>query len=404
MTTLADKRIILGVGGGIAAYKAPMIVRALTQAGAQVRVVLTESATQFVAPLALQAVSGNPVGTSLFDPGYEHQIGHIELARWADAVIVAPATANLLARMAHGMADDLLTTVLLATTAPVLVCPAMNTQMLGNAAVQANLQTVASHPRTTILDPDEGLLACGEVGSGRLPDADVILEVTGRMLGSGLLRDRRVVVTAGPTREAFDAVRFLSNRSSGKMGYALAAAAWRAGASVVLISGPVTLTPPHGVQVVSVTTAAEMRAAVLGQSADILIMAAAVADYRPASPLAHKRKKSDAPWTPEFERTRDILADVATAPNRPALVVGFAAETEDVAEYASDKMARKRLDGIVGNNVSGPGGAFESDSNTVIMLSPASEPIHAGPASKQLIARTIVEWIATLRPHGATHE
>ena len=206
MTTLADQRIILGVGGGIAAYKAPMIVRALTQAGAQVRVVLTESATQFVAPLALQAVSGNPVGTSLFDPGYEHQIGHIELARWADAVIVAPATANLLARMAHGMADDLLTTVLLATTAPVLVCPAMNTQMLGNAAVQANLQTVASHPRTTILDPEDGLLACGEVGSGRLPDADVILEVTGRMLGSGLLRDRRVVVTAGPTREAFDAV------------------------------------------------------------------------------------------------------------------------------------------------------------------------------------------------------
>lgn len=396
MSSLQDKKIVVGVGGGIAAYKAPLLVRALTAAGAQVRVVLTASAEQFVSPLALQTLSGAPVGRSLFDPGYEHQIGHIELARWADAIVVAPATANIISRMAHAMADDLLTTIILATTAPVVVCPSMNTQMLLHPGVQENLERLRQRPRTRILDPDAGDLACGETGAGRLPDADIITQFMGRVLGPGLFAGRRVAVTAGPTREAFDAVRFLSNRSSGKMGYALAAEAWRAGGDVTLISGPVTLAPPVGVAVQSVTTAAEMREAVLAAQVDILIMAAAVADYRPSEELSYKRKKSDTPWTPTFERTRDILRDVTSSANRPATVIGFAAETSDVEEYAADKLASKELDGIVGNNVSGPGGAFDNDSNTVLLLSPGMESIHAGPASKLLIARTIIEWIALL--------
>lgn len=402
MSYLSGRRIVVGVGGGIAAYKAAELVRALRKLDAEVRVILTESAEQFVSPLTLQALSQQPVGRSLFDPGYEHQIGHIELARWADAIVVAPATANLVARMAAGMADDLLTTVVLATTAPVIVCPSMNTQMFLHPATQQNLQTLNQRARTSVMPPDSGDLACGETGAGRLPDADWIVQYLGRVLGSGLLNGRRVVVTAGPTREAFDPVRFLSNRSSGKMGYALASEAWRAGADVLLISGPVTLTPPYGVRVRQVTTAEQMKKAVFESIDDILIMAAAVADYTPREALDHKRKKTDGDWNPVLGRTSDILGDLARHSVRPRLTIGFAAETDAVEEYAADKLRRKSLDGIVGNNVAGPGGAFENDHNTVVMLTHGRDPHHAGPATKREIAESIVQWIATLST-GATH-
>jgi phosphopantothenoylcysteine decarboxylase/phosphopantothenate--cysteine ligase len=397
--TWSGRRVLLGAGGGIAAYKAPELVRALTREGAQVRVVLTESAEQFVSPLALQALSQQPVGRSLFDPGWEHQIGHIELARWADAIIVAPATANLVARLAHGMADDLLTTVILASRAPVLVCPSMNTQMLAHAATQANLEILRQRAGCVVVAPDAGDLACGETGAGRLPDPDVILQHLGRTLAPQRLAGQHVVVTAGPTREAFDAVRFLSNRSSGKMGYALALEAWRAGARVTLISGPVTLPPPAEVHLVRVTSAAQMHQAVLDARAEVLIMAAAVADYTPAELVTHKRKKSAGDWTPTLVRTRDILSDLAEHPQRPPVVVGFAAETEEVEAYAQGKLDRKRLDGIVGNSVAGPDGAFENDHNTVVLLAPQRPAVHLGPAPKRAVARGIIDWIASLPAH-----
>ncbi len=393
---LHGRHVVVGVGGGIAAYKAAELVRALTKAGAEVRVVMTESATRFVTPLTFQALSGHPVGTSLFDPGYEHEIGHIELARWADAIIVAPATANLIARMAHGMADDLLTTLLLATRARVLVCPAMNTQMLEHPATVANLDTLASRDGVTVVPSDHGELACHEVGAGRLPDAPVLVDWCARALAAGTLRGRRVVVSAGPTREHFDPARFLSNPSSGAMGFAVAAAAWEEGADVTLVAGPVALATPTGVTRIDVRSAAQMADAVARLDADVLVMAAAVADWTPSEQAAHKLKKSEGPWTPTLERTSDILASVAASPSRPRLVIGFAAETRDVETYAQQKLEQKGLDGIVANNVGGADGAFGNSENTVALLSTRLETRRVGPLPKREIATCIVRWLVDI--------
>lgn len=398
---LNARRVVVGVGGGIAAYKAAELVRALTKAGAEVRVVMTESATRFVTPLTFQALSGHPVGTSLFDPGYEHEIGHIELARWADAIIVAPATANLIARMAHGMADDLLTTVLLATRARVLVCPAMNTQMLKHPATVANLETLAARDGVVVVPSDHGELACHEVGAGRLPDAPVIVDWCARALATGALRGRRVVVSAGPTREHFDPARFLSNPSSGAMGFALAAAAWEEGADVTLVAGPVSLATPTGVTRIDVRSAADMADAVGRPEADVLVMAAAVADWAPSEQAEHKRKKGEGPWSPTLERTPDILAAIGSSSSRPRLLIGFAAETRDIETYAQQKLEAKRLDGIVANDVGGDTGAFGNPDNTVSLLSNRLETRRVGPLPKRDVAAYIVRWLVDLE---ATHE
>lgn len=401
MGRLNETRVLLGVSGGIAAYKAPALVRALQAEGAKVRVVLTKSAEEFVSPLVLQTLTASPVGRSLFDPGWELQIGHIELARWADVVLVAPATANVIGKLANGIADDLLTTVLLATTAPVLIGPAMNTQMLSHAAVRQNLARLRARAGHTIVEPDEGSLACGEVGPGRLPDPDAWIAEIERVRGGGLLAGRRVCVTAGPTREHFDPVRFNSNPSSGKMGYAIARAAWAAGADVSLISGPVALAAPYGVPVQRVETAEDMYHAVMRTPSDLLIMAAAVADYRPDETLSEKKKKEEGDWVPRLVRTRDILAELNASPQRPPVVVGFAAETEDIEGNALGKLERKGLDGIIANSVKGPSGAFGNDENHVVLLTRAGARAEEGPAPKWSIARSIVAWAATLPPRNA---
>lgn len=395
MSGLEGRRIVLGVGGGIAAYKAAELVRVLRREGAEVRVVMTASAEEFITPLTLQALSGHRVGRSIFDASFEEEIGHIELARWAELLIVAPATANLVARLRAGMADDLLTTIALATTAPVLVCPAMNTQMWGHPAVQENVAVLSARRRTSVLMPDEGVLACREVGPGRLPDPPVLVAHADRLLHGRLLSGKRVVVTAGPTREFFDPVRFLSNPSSGKMGYSLAAAAWAEGAEVRLITGPVSLTPPVGCEVVPVVAADEMRDAVLASAADILIMAAAVADYTPSERLPQKRKKMAGPWDPKLRRTPDILTDLGGHRDRMPVVIGFAAETDDIIPNAIRKLETKGLDGIVANSVYGPTGAFGNDASTVTLIRRGGHRHEFGPSPKREVARHIVEWIAS---------
>jgi len=400
MSRLAGKRVLLGVGGGIAAYKTPDLVRALRKVGAEVRVVVTPAACEFVSANVLEVLSENRVGRALFDPAFEHEIGHIALARWPDVVLIAPATANLIARARAGMADDLLTTLLLATTAPVVWCPAMNTQMLAHPATQENMATIAARARQHVVRPDDGDLACGEVGAGRLPDPPVLLAAAERALPGGTLAGRRVVVTAGPTREWFDPVRFLSNPSTGKMGFALAAACHAQGADVRLIAGPTALATPPGVARVDVASAAEMLAAVRATAADVLIKTAAVADWTPVEVATQKRKKGDGAWSPALTRTVDILSSVTSSEDRPAIVVGFAAETERVVEYATDKLHRKGLDAIVANDV-GPGGAFGSDHNQVTVLTHDGRAIALGPADKRSIADGIVQAIAELTPRAA---
>jgi phosphopantothenoylcysteine decarboxylase/phosphopantothenate--cysteine ligase len=314
--------VLLAVGGGIAAYKAPELVRALRKVGAEVRVVVTAHAREFVSTLSLQAVSGNAVGTSLFDPAYEKEIGHIELARWAEVVVVAPATANLLARIRMGLADDLVTTVLLATRAPLVLCPAMNTAMLESEAVRDHLAALSGRAGVTVIAPDQGELACGEVGAGRQPDPPVILAHAERAVSANEWRGRRVLVTAGPTREHFDPVRFLSNPSTGRMGYAVAEALFAAGADVTLVAGPTELPPPVGVVVERVRSARELLEAVMARQVDAVFMAAAVSDYRPTASVEHKVKKAAGGWTLEMERTEDVISTLSAAPIRPACLVG----------------------------------------------------------------------------------
>nr|WP_017112243.1 bifunctional phosphopantothenoylcysteine decarboxylase/phosphopantothenate--cysteine ligase CoaBC [Xanthomonas vasicola] len=374
--------MLLCVGGGIAAYKSLELVRRLRDAGAQVQVAMTSGAQQFVTPLSFQALSGQPTRTTLWDSAAEQAMGHIELARWADRVIVAPATADLLARLAHGLADDLVTTLCLATTAPLTVAPAMNHRMWLHPATQANIATLRTRG-VAVVGPDDGPLAEGESGPGRLaePAAIIAALVCGAVANaapaggkstaapvfvpsSAQLVGLRIVISAGPTFEDLDPVRYVGNRSSGKMGYALAAAAAKQGADVVLISGPVHQTTPPGVQRIDVRSAAQMRDAVLGAfPADIYIGAAAVADYTPKRVVSQKIKKTGQTLTLELVRTPDILSEVAAQTGALKLVVGFAAETHDVEHYARGKLAAKRLDLIIANQVGIEGGGFESDNN-----------------------------------------
>jgi len=389
------KRIVLGVTGGIAAYKAADLVRRLRERGAEVQCVLTDAACEFVTPMTFQALSGRVPRTGLWDPNAENAMGHIELARWAQLVLVAPATADFLARLANGQANDLLSTVCLATEAPIAVAPAMNRVMWANAATQANVETLRRRG-VRVLGPGEGDQACGETGAGRMLEPAEIAEVAlSSWRSDGPLQGRRVLITAGPTRERIDPVRFVTNRSSGKMGFAVAQAARDAGAEVVLVSGPVSLATPPGVRRIDVETAAEMFDAVnrevAGAGCDIFISTAAVADYRPASAACQKIKKTADQLQLALERTTDILGTISTGPQRPAFVVGFAAETEKVEEHARGKLQRKNLDLIAANEV-GDDKVFEKEDNALVVLW-ADGRRDLGAGSKLSLARALVDLI-----------
>lgn len=363
------RRILLGVTGGIAAYKSAWIARLLTQAGAAVDVVLTRSASEFIGPITFEALTGRAVYSALIAEG--HALDHIKLARAADAVVVAPATADFIARAAGGQADELLTACLLAATAPVLIVPAMNDRMWAHRQTRANV----AHLREigyTVLEPDEGPLAVGEgAGPGRLPEPEAIVAHVARLIEPpNGLRGKCVVVTAGPTREPVDPVRFISNRSSGKMGVAIAAAAWRRGADVTLVAGPLSVAPPTGPAIVAVETTEEMRVAVEGaiRNADALIMAAAPADFRPAAPAGQKIKKSSAPAAIELAPTADILATTIAARPERLVTVGFALETNSALEHGRAKLTAKQLDLIVVNDATEAGAGFGTDTNRVTFV------------------------------------
>jgi phosphopantothenoylcysteine decarboxylase/phosphopantothenate--cysteine ligase len=387
--------IVLGITGGIAAYKAPDLVRRLRERGGDVQIVMTASAEEFVTSTALQAVSGRPIRSNLWDKEAEAAMSHIELARWADIVLIAPATAEIMARIVSGGAPDLLTTICLATEAPIALAPAMNRVMWSNPATQANRRVLESRG-THILGPAVGSQACGETGAGRMLDPDTIAAAVfdiGTIQGEGLLDNRKVVITAGPTREAIDPVRYITNRSSGKMGYAIARAAAAQGADVVLISGPVDLPDPPGVEVRNVTTAQEMHDATHDcvKEADIFVAAAAVADYRPKDLKEQKIKKNDESMTLDLVRCPDILASVAALDAGP-FTVGFAAETEKVDEYARSKLENKALDMIIANRVGNDCG-FDRDDNAVNVLWSEGEKRYPQ-AQKSKLARDLVELIA----------
>jgi len=387
------KRILLGVTGGIAAYKSPDLVRRLRERGAEVQVVMTAAAREFVTAATFQAVSGRTVRSELWDAAAEAAMGHIELARWADAVLIAPASADFLARLATGQADDLLATLCLATAAPLAVAPAMNHLMWANAATRANVALLAARG-IGIFGPGEGDQACGESGPGRmLEPLELAVRIEALLPGGGALEGKRVLITAGPTRERIDPVRFISNRSSGKMGFAVAQAAREAGATVVLVSGPVALASPAGVTRVDVESAADMLAAVLRElpGTDVFISTAAVADYRPARAAEQKIKKSSETLELAMQRTTDVLATVAAHAERP-YVVGFAAETEAVEQNARTKLMKKNLDMIAANEV-GHDKAFDCEDNQLIVLGRNAR--HELPrASKLTLARGLVALIA----------
>jgi phosphopantothenoylcysteine decarboxylase/phosphopantothenate--cysteine ligase len=360
-----NKHILLAVSGGIAAYKSAELVRLLRKQGAAVRVVMTRSAMQFVSPLTFQALSGNPVHSELLDADEEHAMGHISLARWADALIIAPATANTLAKCSHGLADDLLSTLYLAASCPVYVAPAMNQAMWSKAVTQENIQKLISHG-VTVIGPEQGDQACGETGLGRMSEPWDICRRLMAEPAPQCLAGLKVLISAGPTREPLDPVRYITNRSSGKMGYALAAAALKAGAKVTLVSGPVMFPAPANAELISVETAAQMYEAVISKAAahDIYIGAAAVADYSPVLMENEKIKKQAEQTTLTLQKTRDILAEVAQLTHRP-FTVGFAAETHALEQYALDKLARKNLDMIAANWVGRDLGGFDSEQNAL---------------------------------------
>lgn len=393
MAHLFNRNVLLGVSGGIAAYKSAELVRQLQERGATVRVIMTHGAREFITPLTLQALSGLPVHTELLDTEAEMGMGHIELARWADLMVIAPATADVIARLVAGRADDLLTTACLATPAPVMIAPAMNQQMWADPATQANVQTLIDRGYS-LVGPAAGEQACGDVGPGRMEEPAAIADAACRFFARELLAGKRVVITAGPTREPLDPVRFLSNHSSGKMGYALAAAAVDAGAQTVLVSGPVQLSAPEHVDIVHVQSAQEMydQATALAADCDIFIACAAVADYRPVEAKTQKIKKDAETLQLTLERNPDIVAAVAALPERP-FTVGFAAETNDVETYARGKLERKGLDMVVANDVSDATIGFNSDQNAVTIVLPKS--VHPLPqASKGTIARELISVIA----------
>ena len=394
---LTGQRVLLCVGGGIAAYKALELVRRLREAGAQVQVAMTAGAQHFVTPLSFQALSGSPTRTTLWDSAAEASMGHIELARWADRILIAPATADLLAKLAHGFADDLVTTLCLATTAPITVAPAMNHRMWEHPATQANIATLRARG-VQVIGPEDGPLAEGESGPGRLSEPEAIVAALSLAAASPTIVDQvlkglKVVVSAGPTYEDLDPVRYLGNRSSGKMGFAVADSARKRGAEVVLIAGPVHLATPAGVKRVDVRSAAQMREAVFAAfPADIYIGAAAVADYTPRAPAANKIKKSNESLALDLVRTPDILSEVAAQTQGLKLVVGFAAETENVAGYARGKLVAKHLDLIVANRVGVADGGFESDQNAMTAYWQDGERVF-NPGAKTRLADDLIELI-----------
>ncbi|MFZ2444761.1 MAG: bifunctional phosphopantothenoylcysteine decarboxylase/phosphopantothenate--cysteine ligase CoaBC [Syntrophobacteraceae bacterium] len=396
-----EKSILLGVSGGIAAYRSAELVRLLVKAGASVRVVMTANAAQFVTPLTFQTLSANPVGTDLFSLESESRIGHIHQARLADLVILAPATANLMAKMAAGIADDYLTTTLLATTAPVLICPAMNTKMWEHPATQRNLKTLAELGHR-ICEPATGSLACREEGPGRLAELGDIIEAAVRILTPPTLAGKRVLVSAGPTWEPFDPVRFLSNPSSGKMGYALARIAARRSARVHLVSGPCALDAPAGVERVCVKTALEMRDAVasLAPGMDVIVMAAAVSDYRPAATAPQKVKKIPEKQAVAMEANPDILAALGKVKPHAQVLVGFAAETENLLENAGEKLAAKNLDFIVANDLTKKGSGFGADTNEVKILDRHGKVTELPPLTKDEVAGEIWDRVEQILACG----
>jgi len=398
MTSLAGKTVLLIIGGGIAAYKAHELVRLLKTRGARVRIILTRAAEEFVTPLSLASLSGDKVHTALFSLTDEVEMGHIQLSRAADLLVVAPATADLMGKMAHGLADDLASTALLATDKRILIAPAMNVRMWRHPATQRNIETL-TRDGVTLIGPNDGEMACGEFGPGRMAEPGEILEAVIGMLTPKAqpLAGRKVVITAGPTREPIDPVRFISNHSSGKQGYAIAAAAAALGAETVLISGPVSLPVPPGVQLMPVGTAEQMLAACQGElPADVAIFTAAVADWRVAAEATQKLKKDGAgPPTLTLAENPDILATIARHAKRPRIVVGFAAETEKVTEHATLKLKKKACDLIVANDVSRDSGVFGGDRNRVHLV--ASSGIESWPEmSKAEVAGRLMERLAQM--------
>jgi phosphopantothenoylcysteine decarboxylase/phosphopantothenate--cysteine ligase len=384
--------IVLGVTGGIAAYKAPDVVRRLRDVGADVRVILTPNAARFVSPLALAAVSDHGVVIEQWGDSGHGGVDHIELARWADLLLIAPATANMIAKLAVGIADDALSTYALAHRGTIVVAPAMNTSMLRHATVQANLATLRERG-VIVLDPDSGILACGDEGSGRMPDPPVLADFVKQQFATRDLEGRSILVTAGPTREPIDPVRYISNRSSGKMGYAIAEAARRRGANVTLVTGPTAITPPGGVALTRVVTAAEMHKAVMDAlpSQQIVIKAAAVADFTPVSVAESKIKKRDE-MTLALQKAPDILAEIGASSPRP-FIVAFAAETDDLESNAREKLIRKNADLIVANDVADASIGFDSDENAVTVIARDGSSTKIERAPKIVIANRILDLV-----------
>ena len=398
---MEQRRILIAVGGGIAAYKAPELVRALVRSGHAVRCAMTSAAERFVTPLVLQTLTGAPVRSDLFDLTEEGQIGHIELADWAELLVVAPCTANLLGKLAHGLGDDLVSTLALATRAPLLLAPAMNVNMWGHAATRENV-AILRERGARFVGPEAGELACGWEGEGRMSEPATIAAEALRVLGPRDFAGVRVLVTAGGTREPVDAVRYVGNRSSGKMGFAIAAEAARRGAETVLVAGPSALATPAGVRRIDVETALEMRDAVLGElpKADVVVKAAAVGDFRAADRAAHKIKKEELAdgegLTVELVRNPDILAEICRRKGT-RVVVGFAAESHDVIEAARRKIARKGCDLLVANDVSGADSGFDVDTNTVSFVWPNEDVESLPPLPKSDVAGRLLDRVRALR-------
>lgn len=394
MSSLTNKKVLLGVTGGIAAYKSAELIRRLSELGADVRVVMTRAAQEFITPLTMQALSGNPVHTDLLDVAAEAAMGHIQLARWADIIVIAPCTADFIAKLANGEGSDLLSTVCLAAKSDLAIAPAMNQAMWSQQATQANLAQLIDRG-VKVWGPASGEQACGDVGLGRMLEPGEIACYTEACFDSGILAGKKVVLTAGPTREAIDPVRYISNHSSGKMGYALARAAAEAGAQTVLVSGPTSLSPPADVEFIAVESAEQMNAAVMTQieNAQVFIGAAAVADYRPVEYAAAKLKKTASEtMTIELTKNPDIIAGVAET-NQVACVVGFAAETDNLLGYARAKRVNKKLDMVIANDVSQPGIGFNSDHNNVTVIDADGETEIAG-LSKYQLAKQLIQLIA----------
>lgn len=393
MQTLAGKKILLGISGGIAAYKCAELTRRLIERGAQVQVVMTKAAKEFITPLTMQAVSGRPVSDSLLDPAAEASMGHIELAKWADLVLLAPATADLIARMSAGMGNDLLTTLVLATDSPVAVSPAMNQQMYRNIATQENIATLARRGMH-IWGPAAGEQACGDVGPGRMLEPMQLVHLCEQFFQPKLLEGKSILITAGPTREAIDPVRYITNHSSGKMGYALASAAAQMGAKVTLVSGPVSLNTPVGVERINVSSAQEMHEAVMthANKHDAFISCAAVADYRPQTIASQKLKKTEDndEMVINMVKNPDIVASVAEMTEKRPFTVGFAAETNDVETYARGKLTKKNLDMICANDVSVVGQGFNSNDNAITLYWPEGE-LALALESKEALSFKILE-------------